>query len=88
LHRYGEGEEVPPADTFRLPPQPTSNFASKVPLAAAKPVNEEHAVPGPGSYVHSTQFRSKAVPDVHQFFGCSSRRNYEVGRCTLNQVDP
>ena len=72
------GEEVPPDHLKPPPPQMTSNFASKVPLNSAKRVNEETAVPGPGTYVHRTQFRTKAVPEVHQFFGCSSRRNYEV----------
>ena len=71
-----KGEEAPP--DFGPEPQMTSNFASKVPLAAAKAVSEEQAVPGPGTYVMKTQFRTKAVPVNQQFFGCSSRRNYEV----------
>ena len=31
---------------------------------------------------------TKSVPDQHQNFGCSSRRNYEVGKCRLTQDDP
>jgi hypothetical protein len=71
-----KGEEVAP--DARAPLQMTSNFASRVPLQSSKPVNEETAVPGPGTYVHLTQFRTKSVPENHQFFGCSSRRTYEV----------
>ena len=64
-----KGEE-PEADA-KPPPQMSSNFASKVP-------NEETAVPGPGSYNNKTQFRTKSVPEHHQFFTSSSRRSYEV----------